>query len=148
MVTTTPVGGAASDNTSILRCLIERKVESAALGPLWHPIAVRLCFQAGEGAKLPLRIGGKIGPDSSVPIDAAVSVTGLKRDCWQSSGPTRNPLGDCAAVRIGGVEVVLSSERTQALGLERGMAIELQFNSFTRGAESFVQCSSQGRSMS
>ena len=28
------------------------------------------------------------------------------------------PLGDCAAVRIGGVEVVLISNRTQALGLE------------------------------
>ena len=28
------------------------------------------------------------------------------------------PLGDCAAVRIGGVEVVLIANRTQALGLE------------------------------
>ncbi|WOS66884.1 MULTISPECIES: M81 family metallopeptidase [Sinorhizobium] len=111
-------GGAASDNTTVLRCLIERKVESAALGPLWDPMAVRLCFQAGEGAKLPLRIGGKIGPDSGVPIDATVSVVGLQQDCWQSSGPTQNPLGDCAAVRIGGIEVVLCSERTQALGLE------------------------------
>ncbi|MER8842902.1 M81 family metallopeptidase [Mesorhizobium sp. M0913] len=111
-------GGAASDNTTVLRCLTERKVESAALGPLWDPIAVRLCFQAGEGAKLPLRIGGKIGPDSGVPIDATVSVIGLQRDCWQSSGSTRNRLGDCAAVRIGSVEVVLCSERTQALGLE------------------------------
>ena len=28
------------------------------------------------------------------------------------------PLGDCAAVRVGGVEVVLITKRTQALGLE------------------------------
>ncbi len=28
------------------------------------------------------------------------------------------PVGDCAAVRIGGVEVVLISKRTQATGLE------------------------------
>ena len=28
------------------------------------------------------------------------------------------PLGDCAAIRIGGVEVVLITNRTQALGLE------------------------------
>ncbi len=47
-----------------------------------------------------------------------VEVVGLARDCWQSFGPTRVPLGDCAAVRVGGVEVVLITKRTQALGLE------------------------------
>jgi microcystin degradation protein MlrC len=47
-----------------------------------------------------------------------VTVVRLARDCWQSFGPTRVPLGDCAAVRVGGVEVVLITNRTQALGLE------------------------------
>ncbi|ESZ37588.1 hypothetical protein X731_29900 [Mesorhizobium sp. L2C054A000] len=111
-------GGATSDNTDVLKYLIENRVEGAALGPLWDPIAVRLCFQAGVGASFPLRIGGKIGIISGTPVDANVSVIGLKRKCWQYSGPTRASLGDCAAVRIGGVDVVLSSERTQALGLE------------------------------
>jgi len=111
-------GGAPSDNTTILRELVEMKVDSAALGPLWDPIAVRLCFDAGLGAQIPLRIGGKIGPDSGQPLDASVEVTALTRDCWQTFGPTQVPLGDCAAVRIGGVEVVLISNRTQALGLE------------------------------
>jgi len=45
-------------------------------------------------------------------------VAALARDCWQSFGPTKVPLGDCAAVRIGGVEAVLIANRTQALGLE------------------------------
>jgi len=119
-------GGAPSDNTTILRRLIERDVPDAAVGPIWDPIAVRLCFDAGEGASLPLRFGGKIGPTSGTPIDATVTVTALRRDCWQSFGPTQVPLGDCAAVRVGGVEVVLISNRTQALGLElfRNLAIE------------------------
>jgi len=111
-------GGAPSDNTTILRRLIERGVQNSALGPIWDPIAVRLCFDAGLDATFPLRLGGKIGPASGLPIDAEVTVTGLRRDCWQSFGPTRVPLGDCAAVRIGGVEVVLITNRTQALGLE------------------------------
>ena len=42
----------------------------------------------------------------------------VARDCWQSFGPTEVPLGDCAAVLIGGVDVVLITKRTQALGLE------------------------------
>jgi microcystin degradation protein MlrC len=119
-------GGAPSDNTTILRRLIERDVQSAAVGPIWDPIAVRLCFDAGKGASLPLRFGGKIGPTSGQPIDAEVTVTELKHDCWQSFGPTRVPLGDCAAIRVGGVQVVLISNRTQALGLElfRNLGIE------------------------
>lgn len=119
-------GGAPSDNTSILRRLIERGVNGAALGPLWDPIAVRLCFDAGLGTVFPLRFGGKTGPASGMPVDALVEVTGLARDCWQTFGPTQSPLGDCAAVRIGGVEVVLITNRTQALGLEmfRNVGIE------------------------
>ena len=119
-------GGAPSDNTTILRRLIERDATDAAVGPIWDPIAVRLCFDAGLGATFPLRFGGKTGPASGAPIDASVTVTALQRDCWQSFGPTQVPLGDCAAVRIGGVSVVLISSRTQALGLElfRNLDIE------------------------
>lgn len=45
-------------------------------------------------------------------------MTALKRDCWQSFGPSRVPVGDCAAMRIGGVDVVLISNRTHATELE------------------------------
>lgn len=119
-------GGAPTDNTTILRHLIETKAESAALAPIWDPIAVRLCFDAGLGATFPLRFGGKIATTSGLPIDAMVTVTGLAQDAWQSFGPTKVPLGDCAAIMIGSVEVVLISNRTQALGLEifRNLGIE------------------------
>lgn len=111
-------GGAPSDNTSILRELIARNADNVALGPIWDPVAVRLCFDAGAGASFPLRFGGKIGPRSGVPVDATVEVIGCAEDCWQSFGPTKVPLGDCAAIRAGGIEVVLITKRTQALGLE------------------------------
>jgi microcystin degradation protein MlrC len=119
-------GGAPTDNTSILRRLIERDAQATALGPIWDPIAVKLCFDAGLGATFPLRLGGKIGPTSGQPIDATVTVIALTRDAWQSFGPTQVPLGDCAAVKLRGVEVVLISNRTQALGLElfRNLNIE------------------------
>jgi microcystin degradation protein MlrC len=119
-------GGAPSDNTTILKRLIERDVQDAALGPIWDPIAVRLCFDAGLGATFNLRFGGKIGPTSNTPVDAEVTVIGLARDCYQSFGPAQAELGDCAAIRIGGVEVVLETKRNQALGLElfRNVGIE------------------------
>ncbi|MSR83077.1 MAG: M81 family peptidase [Candidatus Latescibacteria bacterium] len=119
-------GGAPSDNTTILRRLIDRNVQEAALGPIWDPIAVRLCFDAGLGATFPLRFGGKIGPASGMPVDALVRVTGLARNCRQTFGPTQVGLGDCACVVVGGVEVVLITNRTQALGLElfRNVGVE------------------------
>ena len=107
-------GGAPSDNTTILRELIARDAQNAAVGPIWDPVAVRLCFDAGIGAVFPLRLGGKTGPQSGVPVDAMVEVIGLATDAWQSFGPTSVPVGDCAGVRIGGVEVVLITKRTQA----------------------------------
>jgi microcystin degradation protein MlrC len=111
-------GGAPSDNTEILQHLIDNKVENACIGPIWDPIAVRICFDAGLGAKIDLRFGGKIAVTSGQPIDAEVEIVGLKRDAWQSFGPTQVPLGDCAAVRVGEVDVVLITKRTQATGLE------------------------------
>src|SRR5476649_1237893 len=111
-------GGAPSDNTDILRHLIECNVENACLGPIWDPIAVRICFDAGLGAKFALRFGGKIAVTSGQPVDAEVEVIGLKRDAWQRFGPTQVPVGNCAAIRLGGIDVVLIDNRTQATGLE------------------------------
>lgn len=119
-------GGAPSDNTTVLRALIALDIQGAAIGPIWDPIAVRLCFDAGLGATFPLRFGGKTGPASGLLVDAQVTVTGLAQECQQSFGPTQVKLGDCACVKIGGVEVVLISNRTQALGLElfRNVGVE------------------------
>jgi microcystin degradation protein MlrC len=111
-----PGGGAPGDSTVILRRLIERNVEGAAVGPLWDPIAVRFCFAAGEGAKLQLRFGGKTAATSGQPIDAEVTVVKLVRNATQTFAGSIVSMGDCAAVRLGGIEVVLISDRTQGFG--------------------------------
>ena len=115
-------GGAASDNTNVLRRLLERGCGDAAIGPFWDPLAVAICHGAGCGARLELRFGGKASATSGQPIDAAVEVIGLAAAGWQSFGSARVSYGDGAGIRIatagGAVEVSLISHRTQALGLE------------------------------
>jgi microcystin degradation protein MlrC len=111
-------GGAASDNTSILRALLERKAERAAIGPIWDPVATSLCFNAGVGASFRLRIGGKLSASSGEPVDELVQVVGLRAACVQTFGPVKVATGDCAAVRIGGIDVVLCSIRVQAFGTD------------------------------
>ena len=108
--------GAASDSTYILAELIARQVTGATVGMIWDPMAVRACHDAGTGARLTLRIGGKAGPLSGAPIDADVEVISVRTDAMQAlfgQGPPREPLGKSAAVRIGGIEVVLVSRRQQ-----------------------------------
>jgi len=109
-------GGAASDSTFFLARMIARGISDAVIGPLWDPIAVRMVFEAGEGAVLPLRVGGKVGPRSGEPVDVTCRVLALKRDHVMTGlGGVPQPMGDCALIDCGGVEVLLASERSQAI---------------------------------
>src|SRR6476661_10400615 len=114
-----PGGGAASDSTFILRRMVERGITNAAVGPIWDPMAVRVAFDAGEGARLALRIGGKISPLSGEPLDLQVTVKKLVRDHIQTGlSNTPTPMGDCALVEASGIEILLVTLRNQAMGTD------------------------------
>jgi microcystin degradation protein MlrC len=114
-----PGGGASSDSTFILRRMIERGIGSAAVGPVWDPIAVRIAFDAGQGARLPLRIGGKISPLSGDPLDLEVTVKSLNPNLIQTGlSGTPTPMGDCALVEANGIEILLCTLRNQAMGTD------------------------------
>ncbi len=107
-------GGAPSDATFVLRRILERGIGNLLNGLYWDPVAVRFCIEAGVGATLALRIGGKCGPSSGEPLDLTVTVMGIVRDAKQSFGPSTNRMGDAVWVRVmGDVDLVLNSVRTQ-----------------------------------
>jgi microcystin degradation protein MlrC len=117
-----PGGGASGDSTFILRRLLERHVGNACIGPLWDPVAARIAFEAGPGATLALRIGGKIGPLSGDPVDAVCTVKAVCAE-MKMTGLAGTPMamGDSVLVEIegsGGVEIVLISLRNQAMGTD------------------------------
>ena len=94
-----------------------------ALGPLWDPLAVRIATEAGVGATLDLRIGGKVSPLSGDPMDLRCEVLALRPDMVQTGlGGTPQPMGDCALVRVtgveGGIDIVLNSIRSQAMNID------------------------------
>ncbi|MBO9651190.1 MAG: M81 family metallopeptidase [Variovorax sp.] len=112
-------GGAASDSTFVLQRMVERGITDAALGPLWDPIAVRIAFDAGEGARLRMRIGGKISPLSGQPLDLDCTVKALKPGMVMTGlAGTPTPMGDCALVEVAGIEIVLITLRNQAMGTD------------------------------
>lgn len=114
-----PGGGSASDSTFILRRMLERGIGNAALGPMWDPVAVRIAFDAGVGARLPMRIGGKISPLSGDPLDLECTVKALRHDLVMTGlANTPVPMGDCALVEAGGIGIVLVTLRNQAMGTD------------------------------
>lgn len=127
-----PGGGAAGDSTFILRRLIERRVSNVVLGALWDLGAVHICRDAGVGAELDLRVGGKCGPASGMPVDLHVVVQAVVENHTQSALGARERLGTCVWVEtVGdakGVHLLLSSIRTQTYGTDAftGMGITLE----------------------
>jgi microcystin degradation protein MlrC len=86
---------------------------------LWDPGAVRIAFEAGVGARLALRLGGKVSPMSGDPIDALCEVKALRRDMVMTGlAGTPVALGDCALLQTQGVQVVAISLRNQAMGTD------------------------------
>ncbi len=115
-----PGGGAACDSTFVLRALLERGARDVALGMLWDPLAVQLAMDAGVGAELPLRVGGKVGPGSGQPVDLLATVTAVRRDARQHglAGKYTESLGDAVAIRTQGIDIVLNTQRQQVFSPE------------------------------
>jgi len=110
-----PGGGVAGDGTTVLRRILECKLQRVGVATIWDPMAVTFCHAAGEGAEIDLRFGGKSGPQAGEPIDARVKVLKVTQEGWQSFGRSRVTLGPAAVVRIDGTEVdiILNTNRTQ-----------------------------------
>ncbi|MGL5138910.1 MAG: MlrC C-terminal domain-containing protein, partial [Beijerinckiaceae bacterium] len=110
-------GGAPSDNTTFIHRLMARGVAHCAVAPIFDPVAVELAFDAGEGARLPFRFGGKIAATSGIPVDSEVEIVATKRQGSQTFAGSPVPLGDVATLRTPeGVSIVLISTRCQAMG--------------------------------
>lgn len=120
-----PGGGAPGDATFFLRAAMTRGITGIMIGYLWDPMAVRFCMEAGVGATLALRVGGKCGLTSGDPVDLAVTVMGLAREVTQRFGDAPVSLGPSAWVRAGGIEIVLCSLRTQTFHPEAMAALGL-----------------------
>jgi microcystin degradation protein MlrC len=122
-------GGAAGDATFILRRLLDRGIGNVALGAFWDLGAVRICTDAGVGAVLRLRMGGKCGPTSGDPVDLRVTVRAIKAEHAQSglSGSTMDCGPSVWVSTEDGIDLVLISLRTQVFGpnLFTGLGIDL-----------------------
>jgi len=109
-----PGGGTAGDATVLLAELIAKGATGVAVGTIWDPIAVQICFAAGEGAEIPLRFGAKSAPDTGNPIDKRVKIVKLVANAEMKFGESFAPFGDAAWIQFDGIDVILNSTRAQS----------------------------------
>ncbi|MDY0743370.1 M81 family metallopeptidase [Paucibacter sp. R3-3] len=124
-------GGAMSDSTFILQALLERGTAGVAIGAFWDLGAIQICRDAGVGARIALRLGGKCGPASGDPVDLKVVVMAVADEHFQTglnSNDERAPLGPSVWLQAGnGVDIVLVSVRSQVFSpaVFTGLGIDL-----------------------
>lgn len=111
-------GGAPSDSTFALRAVLEQGIKSVALGIFYDPVVVKHCVLAGKGARLTLRLGGKMGVSSGQPVDLIATVLDVKPNYihefpQQQGRPVTINIGDTVSLLCEGIYIVVSEERTQ-----------------------------------
>ena len=107
-------GGAPSDNVALLKAMLDAGLKDAVFGGVWDPVTVETIAEAGVGARIPLRIGGKSGPASGAPLDIVGTVKAVKDGHDQQGlGQSRVSLGRSALIEAGGIEILLISRRAQ-----------------------------------
>jgi len=122
-----PGGGAPCDGTVALRALIEADFQGATVGILYDPETVEQAHKAGVGAVVQARIGGKTDKQHGEPVEVSAYVRTLGDGRFIHQGAMmhglqgelgRTAVLEIGGVEIGGVEVVVASNRRQLLDAE------------------------------
>ena len=120
-VTDNAGGGAPGDATYLLRALLEADFRDTLYGTLYDPQAVNLTYEVGQGARLALRIGGKMSISSGMPLDVEAEVLWLG-EARQTFGLGEQrlaiPMGRSALIQVQGVSILLTSLRNQVYGTD------------------------------
>ena len=106
-------GGAPADATFLLRAVLERGLTGVASAIHWDPVLTRICAEAGVGARLAVRLGGKMGPMSGDPLDLDVTVRAVAADLVQPFGGGVMPMGAAVRLETDGVDIIVNDLRTQ-----------------------------------
>ena len=112
-----PGAGSDSDTTGMLRALVRNNAERAAIGVICDPESAKAAYQAGSGASVRLSLGGKSGIPGDEPYRETFAVEKVSDGNFIAPGPfyggRQMKMGPSAALRIGGVRVVVASHKAQ-----------------------------------
>lgn len=114
-----PGGGSPGDSTHLLRAMLEAELPSACYAFIYDPQTAAHAHDAGVGATIRVRLGGKTDTVHGTPIEADAYVKALTDGRFRYTTPMGRgmavDLGPMARLRIGGIDILVASERNQVL---------------------------------
>jgi len=119
-------GGAPGDGTHLLRAMLDRDLRDACFGFIVDPVTAAQAHEAGVGAKIQVRLGGRYDELHGAPLEALAYVKALHdgRITMQAmfkGAPLH--LGPLARLTIAGMDVIVSSNRSQTFDPEPFLAV-------------------------
>ncbi|MGB7206931.1 MAG: M81 family metallopeptidase [Anderseniella sp.] len=125
-----PAGGAYGDSPNLLRAMVAKGLTNAAFATICDPENARRATAAGVGAVLPFALGGKGAPELTPPFKIKAEVIALTDGEFICEGPmwqgVKFSMGPSAVLRVGGIQVIVSSVPTAVMDLNvfRSVGIE------------------------
>jgi microcystin degradation protein MlrC len=112
-----PGAGGDSDTMGMVHALVRNDAQRAAIGVIVDPAAAAAAHAAGVGATIRVSLGAKSRIPGDLPLEADFVVEQLSDGRFIAPGPfyggSRMNLGPSAALRIGGVRIVVGSRKAQ-----------------------------------
>jgi microcystin degradation protein MlrC len=115
-------GGAPADGTHLLRALLRENISNTCFGFMTDPDVARQAHEAGTGATIAIRLGGKTDELHGDPLETSAYVKCLTDGRFRYTTPmgagAQENLGPMARLVIGNVDVLVASVRSQTLDAE------------------------------
>jgi len=117
-----PGSGAYGDSTLMLEGLLKADLQNACFGTICDAEAAAILVAAGEGAEVTVDLGGKTDPAFGAPLHLSGTVTRITDGTYVAGGPrwkgVTHHLGPTAIFKVGGMEIVVASNRLQLTEVE------------------------------
>lgn len=117
-----PGGGTPGDATHVLRAFLDAELEDACFAMVCDPETVQQAIAAGVGHRIEVRLGGKHDDLHGEPIETPAYVHSISDGEVTLTGPMLTGvtlhLGPMARLRIGGIDVIVSSAASQTFDPE------------------------------
>jgi microcystin degradation protein MlrC len=114
-----PGGGGYGDSTTLLGAMIDAGLDNAAFATICDAEAAAICTKAGTGATVSLALGGKVDPRYGAPLNVTGTIEAITDGTFKYQGPmlagSTLRMGPTAVLRVGGVDIVVTSTNHQAL---------------------------------
>lgn len=119
-----PGGGGYGDSTNLLAALLQAGVADAAFGPMVDPETAALLHQHQVGDKVAVKLGGKTDPRfGGDPLDVTAELKVISDGSYTGDGPMvgglRLSFGPSAVIKLGGIEILVTTEPAQMLDLQQ-----------------------------